>query len=1096
MVNHTIVPNRGKEARHEEQVQAEGIEGTQASSLMQTGCDLDLVASDGVRRHDAPSQHTFDHRRRASASGGTSGTGSVPVSSYGSQVDVGIGELVDSRRGKPLIIADLESGRTASAPSKSSWERGYTNARKFSGNLDSDAAASALQSEANDVKDEQLDDDEEMDGGSDQLHPRTLHSFFDFKDGNDIAQAIPTPEDYHRFYWKCMGLKSELVRLDFALRPVGSSGPGIQAANIVKAKLRQLRDLSGMNTSALFPHDVNVHVYTPTDSKAYLSQVSRSLEDFAEGLDMMAKALNDFNGVYHDEKLMLLLFSLHKRFMDEAMKTSVYYAVRHTRATEEFRLHFQMLLKDWIEAAVESLTEAIRDFNDEGVRTIYSAQQHKTSRYLNMTTIATFFSAVTATMLQFTIDNNSRPVSVATNTFMFSSLVFSIGSAVNSLLVTAWRRSFVREPDQALSSRFSGWLNAGPMVSLVVAGVFFSIALCLLMFSSSQHLVTTVVVVTFSGIHTTGLLLLSVCFISQKWRFRREAGPVGKSLTRDSLSLYLIDMVSELLQTLRHLAKRQRDTLHKIPGVRSEAIEAQSMFSEKVELFEPFEGPALQNALSDEEFLLNGTYVYGFSSELWTAPTLDLGVDLGSWRSDYTFRTTEKGVTFPDAEMGWGANVWSTRAYPAAADGRRSWGREDTGAPRQEEVQTYFTPIAKMPADRKEHIPDADISPNLSPRMKRSNVGNASHNSSSPKEEDTPERHVPEQELPEHDDGIPITPERVENDRKNERGEGDPGHQQERPKRPQEPHPYASPVWHTVPPRVPGREGKAELVTRYYSRPGMSTQQQAYRAQKSRGDFTEGVSGAALPPPPGSDVRAAACFLEPNQGRASRFQRTRFILSPQRDRGQNTPFNQPAHQGWRVQEHIQPSHQGWGRSMPLNQSAHQGRGVQDHIQPAQQGWNQISPHILATAQQGWGTQHTPFAPYPLRLSPRHAPIQSEAGPRTPFMPPSPSWSTWQPDFVFAATPSPQKSSPRDRPQATPDLFVTQSSQQSMSRYQPPSPDQDLPELLPTESIVGARPPETDGNVPRSPQSPTDGHRSLNSREDRQMLQSLEFPLGD
>lgn len=73
---------------------------------------------------------------------------------------------------------------------------------------------------------------------------------------------------------------------------------------------------------------------------------------------------------------------------------------------------------------------------------IRKAEDHATSRYLNMTTIATFFSAVTATTLQFSYAPQVKDnLSDIVNAFWFSSLVFSIASAVNSLLGMTWRKS-------------------------------------------------------------------------------------------------------------------------------------------------------------------------------------------------------------------------------------------------------------------------------------------------------------------------------------------------------------------------------------------------------------------------------------------------------------------------------------------------------------------------------------------------------------------------------------------------------------------------------------------------------------------------------
>lgn len=76
-----------------------------------------------------------------------------------------------------------------------------------------------------------------------------------------------------------------------------------------------------------------------------------------------------------------------------------------------------------------------------GIPTIRFAQKHAANNLLNLTTVATFFSAVTATTLQFSFDEVGNPLSDAVNSFWFLSLVFSIASAVNSLLGLTWKQA-------------------------------------------------------------------------------------------------------------------------------------------------------------------------------------------------------------------------------------------------------------------------------------------------------------------------------------------------------------------------------------------------------------------------------------------------------------------------------------------------------------------------------------------------------------------------------------------------------------------------------------------------------------------------------
>jgi hypothetical protein len=76
-----------------------------------------------------------------------------------------------------------------------------------------------------------------------------------------------------------------------------------------------------------------------------------------------------------------------------------------------------------------------------GVPTIRFAQEHGAANLLNLSTVATFFSAVTATTLQYTFQSHSTPIDDAVNAFWFTSMVFSIAAAVNSLLGLTWKQA-------------------------------------------------------------------------------------------------------------------------------------------------------------------------------------------------------------------------------------------------------------------------------------------------------------------------------------------------------------------------------------------------------------------------------------------------------------------------------------------------------------------------------------------------------------------------------------------------------------------------------------------------------------------------------
>jgi hypothetical protein len=90
---------------------------------------------------------------------------------------------------------------------------------------------------------------------------------------------------------------------------------------------------------------------------------------------------------------------------------------------------------------LDNITATLAMFIENGVPTIRFAQRHSATNLLNLSTVATFFSAVTANMLQVSVGTTGTPMSDAVNSFYFLSLVFSIAAAVNSLLGLTWKQA-------------------------------------------------------------------------------------------------------------------------------------------------------------------------------------------------------------------------------------------------------------------------------------------------------------------------------------------------------------------------------------------------------------------------------------------------------------------------------------------------------------------------------------------------------------------------------------------------------------------------------------------------------------------------------
>ena len=121
---------------------------------------------------------------------------------------------------------------------------------------------------------------------------------------------------------------------------------------------------------------------------------------------------------------------------------------------------------------------------------------------MNITTIATFFSSVTATTLQMSISDSSSGLLNIVNFFWFLSLVFSVSSGVSSLLGMTWRKSSMWViycpdwmpllKDQVRYDTINPpwpiklWLDKAPMIFLIVSALMFIVGLNLFAYLSSQ----------------------------------------------------------------------------------------------------------------------------------------------------------------------------------------------------------------------------------------------------------------------------------------------------------------------------------------------------------------------------------------------------------------------------------------------------------------------------------------------------------------------------------------------------------------------------------------------------------------------------------
>ena len=87
---------------------------------------------------------------------------------------------------------------------------------------------------------------------------------------------------------------------------------------------------------------------------------------------------------------------------------------------------------------ISTLGQALSDFVEVGAHAVRSAQEYTRLNLRNMSTIATFFSAVSTGMIQVSIQQKETLLEKVVNLLFIGSLVFSVAAVIQSLWALAW----------------------------------------------------------------------------------------------------------------------------------------------------------------------------------------------------------------------------------------------------------------------------------------------------------------------------------------------------------------------------------------------------------------------------------------------------------------------------------------------------------------------------------------------------------------------------------------------------------------------------------------------------------------------------------
>ncbi|KAJ7742718.1 WD40 repeat-like protein [Mycena maculata] len=425
-------------------------------------------------------------------------------------------------------------------------------------------------------------------GSSGDLNPNQQPNFEDDRDvpSVDEHRQAAGAETFSRFQRRIDNLDKQLRNFANATRQLGSSVAILSSAFHLRERIAQILFLYRENSADLFPrkiahttkesiadakskikgrrrtksikthYNAPPHVARPAiDESLDLEKFPEQFEALADNIVTFGRCLNEFPE-FTDEAINASISSFEGDLRYWASCLHVYHGQFRYPAVQRYVHDLTAEMGEHI----DSITATLNMFVEVGVPTIRFGQKHKTDNLLNLSTVATFFSAVTATTLQFSFNLGGTQLRDAVNSFWFASLVFSIAAAVNSLLGLTWKQAMYRSPGHRVPWWVLIWIKRSPLVFLVMSVACFSMGLCLFSYASNQALVTSIITTVFTVFTSFGLLAVSTWFAMERWIFLRHRGRKWLSdVLIDTLDQFLaIPGIDKTLKIFRGMKRRLR----------------------------------------------------------------------------------------------------------------------------------------------------------------------------------------------------------------------------------------------------------------------------------------------------------------------------------------------------------------------------------------------------------------------------------------------------------------------------------------------------------------------------------------------------------
>ncbi|CAE6343174.1 unnamed protein product [Rhizoctonia solani] len=289
--------------------------------------------------------------------------------------------------------------------------------------------------------------------------------------------------------------------------------------------------------------------------------IGGTMEQLGRDLDAFLEEINEIAGFY--DELINRSFGLFAKDINYRATAFKFKNLGYSdRPTEHFRTRINELMELYTQhSSIYNMREALANFQKNNLSIIRDAQTQRGQGLQGLSAVATFFSAITASTIQYQLQTSdtSTPLQSAVNGLWIISLACSVASAVSAQAVYFRYTSRFSSPHKYTPGIIVFVLKYIPLFCLCSSVATFMAGLSAFTFSSNQPVITSVLVALLTGVvllvygvfaFWVGLeRLIYLCTGGSHWVLQIQRSTISSGIRRYKLNK-MVSKVEHAIQPL------------------------------------------------------------------------------------------------------------------------------------------------------------------------------------------------------------------------------------------------------------------------------------------------------------------------------------------------------------------------------------------------------------------------------------------------------------------------------------------------------------------------------------------------------------------